>query len=981
MKNQNNNEESIYKKLNNLVNEEKLEKVDEKVKEVVTVISSASNNTAVERANIAYLRLDEEQKKLVTNKDKLQSMMDKLDEEVKLCVELINNINIDETNTDPNYMDDIEKKIDNAKSVFSKLTRKQQNKVGRTNKYKCDWQNHLENKLARLGDLQEALTQFDLIIKLIKDKTNWTELTSNDIDAVSIDNSSYYYSILTEVQKEFISNKSEYKKLISMIKEFDESECQINEVKNSIDNIPLLASDSKYADDVKIINEANSAYSKLNDYQQNKVTNKEKLFNALKELDKQNKIINKLTEKIKKKTFLSDEDKSDLKDILPRYVSNREEVRNINQLFDAVYTLFIYLVDKIKIDGTLNNENKKQIKYAIELYNLMPEELQGKGKSKYENLENMKKIVDVDDSIQRVLDSQLEKIDNVIKKVKEDYKNLDNEQKNKVSNYDELIKYETNVQERNKQEKEIEKYKDDLNKIKAPLKDLSNFEHNNSEDFSKKFNEQLLKGLDLCLKHDEQLQKHCGKQVIENLKKSLDENKTDKLKEICKEKWITFVSRDYLLFMINLIECKKFYLEDSKNNVIDYEDPKWNDSELTELKEKLGTEKNINNEVKTLINKLFSERDDGSKTVNNLKSVYAYVSDDKDIDPTDKKTLTWISEDWFIAKKHHKVLDKIIRSLENKQKEFDENKKLCIKALQILNRIELKEGSKLVECNIPVWKVENNKPSLSIKDLKQGEIGDCWLISALISIVKNNPENILQCFPNKENEIDQNTGVLKGDHITVRLYKVMLSAHRKKDGRLRAYARPIRPITIKMKSTIYERGNKLNFAWPKFIEKATSVYRAKKMLKLTTIDDNNKFEKEWLIELKNDWLENSEIAGSHNLEASTNDGIVMSMLLGNTSGGSGKDVFDDSLETIEFNDYLKANLDKFKKKNATVSFIKKFETNGNRVTNGHAYSITNVDHKNVYLTNPYDETKELEVPIDTFCEYCMGVTFGHSSQS
>ena len=184
-----------------------------------------------------------------------------------------------------------------------------------------------------------------------------------------------------------------------------------------------------------------------------------------------------------------------------------------------------------------------------------------------------------------------------------------------------------------------------------------------------------------------------------------------------------------------------------------------------------------------------------------------------------------------------------------------------------------------------------------------------------------------------------------------------------------------------MKSTIYERGNKLNFAWPKFIEKATSVYRAKKMLKLTTINDNNRFEKEWLIGLKNDWLENNEIAGSHNLESSTNDGIVMAMLLGNTSGGSGKDVFDDSLGTIEFNDYLKARLDKFKKKNATVSFIKKFETNGNRVTNGHAYSITNVDHKNVYLTDPYDETKELEVPIDTFCKNCMGVTFGHSSQS
>ena len=920
-----------------------------------------------------------------TNNKKIETV----DEEVEACIKLIDDININETNTNPNYMDDIKKQMDNAKSVFSKLNQVQQRKVERTNKRSWDWLSKLESALNKLGNFQEAIEKFNEICKLITDKTHWTHLLSDDIDAISIDNSSYYYSLLTDNQKRFISTKSEYKKLISMIKEFDESEKQIDEVRESIDKIPCwfntdvphMASNSKYADDVKTINDANSAYSNLNDYQKNKVINKERLFNALKELDKQNKIINDLMKKINNKTFLSDEDKTDINDILPRYVSSREEVSNIHQLFNAVYELFIDLVDKIQINGQINNENKKQIKYALELYNLMPKEFKEKGKNKYENLENMKKIAKVDNSIQIILDSQLEKIDAAIKKAKDNYDNLTTDQKNKVSNYDELLKYEQKANERNKREKKIEKYKDDLNKIKAPLKDLSNFEHNNSKDFSEKFNEQLLKGLDLCLKYDEQLKEYCDNQIINNLKSASDEDKIDVLNNIlCKEKWITFVSRDYLLFMINLIECKQFYLEDSKNNVIDYKDPKWNDLALNELEKKLEKEKGINNEVKTLINKLFSEKDDGSKTVKNLKSVYAYVNDDKNIDPTDKKTLKWISEDWFIAKKHHKVLDKIIRELENKQKEFDENKKLSIEALQILNRIELKEDSKLTECNIPVWNIKDNKPSLSTKDLKQGEIGDCWLISALISIVKNNPEDILKCFPNRDKEID-NTGNLKGDYITVRLYKVMLTAHRKKDGRLRAYARPIRPITIKMKSTIYERGNKINFAWPKFIEKAASVYRAKKMLKLAKIDDISKFEKEWLNSLKNDWLENNEIAGSHNLESSTNDGIVMTMLLGNTSGGSNKDVFDDSLGTIEFTNYLRTNLNKFKKKNVTVSFTKQFETNGEKISNGHAYSITNVDEKNVYLTNPYDETKELEIPMDIFCEYCMGVTFGHSSQS
>ena len=64
------------------------------------------------------------------------------------------------------------------------------------------------------------------------------------------------------------------------------------------------------------------------------------------------------------------------------------------------------------------------------------------------------------------------------------------------------------------------------------------------------------------------------------------------------------------------------------------------------------------------------------------------------------------------------------------------------------------------------------------------------------------------------------------------------------------------------------------------IENAISAYRAKKMLKLATIDPpKGGSEEGWLNNIKYDWLINSEIAGYHNLNGSPSDGIVEAMLL------------------------------------------------------------------------------------------------------
>lgn len=136
----NNNEESIYKKLNNLVNEENLGKVDEEDKQVLSVISLIDKiydkrdvlklQQKIKDANLQYSKLTEKQKALITNKDKLLFMLEKLNKSlnrVNKVVNLVNNIKIDETNIDSSYINQKKIEIKKVDSVLTRLSRNQQN--------------------------------------------------------------------------------------------------------------------------------------------------------------------------------------------------------------------------------------------------------------------------------------------------------------------------------------------------------------------------------------------------------------------------------------------------------------------------------------------------------------------------------------------------------------------------------------------------------------------------------------------------------------------------------------------------------------------------------------------------------------------------------------------------------------------------------------------------------------------------------------
>ncbi len=233
----------------------------------------------------------------------------------------------------------------------------------------------------------------------------------------------------------------------------------------------------------------------------------------------------------------------------------------------------------------------------------------------------------------------------------------------------------------------------------------------------------------------------------------------------------------------------------------------------------------------------------------------------------------------------------------------------------------------------------------------------------------------MKYFLNRDQEIDKHSGELTGDHITVRIYEVMLTAHRKKDGRLRAHTRPVRPLKIKMSATIYKKKNKTNVFWSNFIEKAISVYRGEKLLKTAVTDENiGGFGEKVINHAKELWLERSE--GNYNLRSRSNDGIIQAILLGTTGGGLSAPSSDFDV----FSKYLKNDLQKkLVKKNAGVSFSISFKANGTEFITKHEYAITGVDDNNVYLINPHNGSETLSMPIDAFYQYCQKIEFGRSS--
>lgn len=132
------------------------------------------------------------------------------------------------------------------------------------------------------------------------------------------------------------------------------------------------------------------------------------------------------------------------------------------------------------------------------------------------------------------------------------------------------------------------------------------------------------------------------------------------------------------------------------------------------------------------------------------------------------------------------------------------------------------EGQKL-------WNVENGQPKFSEDDLKQGMIGDCYLIATLMGMLQSNPKDILKCFPNSLEEVDSNGRSIKG-RVTVQLHQVVLSCSSMFSNNIKASpTRKCTNIEIKFSTVLniwsacYSNNSKV--FWPNFIEQAVTVAR------------------------------------------------------------------------------------------------------------------------------------------------------------
>lgn len=147
----------------------------------------------------------------------------------------------------------------------------------------------------------------------------------------------------------------------------------------------------------------------------------------------------------------------------------------------------------------------------------------------------------------------------------------------------------------------------------------------------------------------------------------------------------------------------------------------------------------------------------------------------------------------------------------------------------------LQQVKKTTQSDVQKTLFPNGSPK--IEDIKQGNIGDCYLLAALMSIIRKDPEYIKSCFPGRNNyDINQKT-------VKVKLHKVKVNLTVNENHMIFTVS-SVGGIIIEVDNTILMKrkklkpsgvynneshlmpfGNQTKALWVNFMEKAFSVYK------------------------------------------------------------------------------------------------------------------------------------------------------------